>query len=84
MTGIIIKEEFSENLFKKDPELSVDIKSSKCTSCGFVKHLDCTVFHKFTELMNSHIKSSACALHVLTISVSRFIFSVYSSDHHGK
>ena len=56
VTGIIIKEGFGENLFKKDPELSVDILSSKRTSCGFIKLSDCTVFHKF---MNSHIKSSA-------------------------
>ena len=47
--GIIIEEGFGENLFKKDPELSVDILSSKWTSCGFVKLSDCTVFHKFTN-----------------------------------
>ena len=56
VTGMIIKEGFSENLFRKDPELSVDILSSKCTSCGFIKLSDCTVFHMF---MNSHVKSSA-------------------------
>ena len=54
--GIIIEEGFGENLFKKDPELSVDIMSSKWTPCGFIKLSDYTVFHKFT---NSHIKSSA-------------------------